>query len=325
VDAAERRLRRMRLAVLEQAALGEHAASGAACDFADVDLHEARESSSERRRRDLSSWLLFGRARVPPSGSVPNQVDAVLAGIGATVGDIDSLCDVARTKEQFNREFEFPDGWGGTRKGAGAKRKCERSGVSHARRAEFAARFPVHVTMKLKSGLPSLRRGSAHSLLIASFAATRERRDLRLVHYSIQSNHLHLLCEARGRSELARAIQALAVRIAKGLNALWKRAGALFADRYHDQILRTPREVRHALGYVLSNAAKHGLASAIGRPDPFSSGRWFDGWRAHARALDLPPSPLSRANTWLLSVGWSRHGPIEIAGARPRSSCNAHR
>jgi REP element-mobilizing transposase RayT len=179
---------------------------------------------------------------------------------------------------------------------------------------EFAARFPVHVTMKVKGGLPSLRRGSAHALLIASFAAMRGRSDFRLVHYSIQSNHLHLLCEARDHSVLARAIQSLAVRIARRLNALWKRAGKLFADRYHDHVLRTPREVRHALGYVLNNAARHGLAGAIGRPDPCSSGRWFDGWSA--RALDPPPRPLSRAKTWLLSVGWARHGPIEVAGVR---------
>ena len=229
---------------------------------------------------------------------------------------------MGQAKKRVRREFEFPNGWGGTRKGAGAKPKGERAGVPHAGREEFAARFPVHVTMKVKGGLPSMRRGSAHSVLIASFAATRGRADFRLVHYSIQSNHLHLLCEARDRGELARAIQGLAVRIAKRLNALWKRAGKLFADRYHAHVLRSPREVRHALSYVLNNAAKHGVAVAIGRPDPFSSGRWFDGWRGRASALDSPPSPLSRAKTWLLSVGWSLHGPIEIAGVQaPPAEC----
>jgi hypothetical protein len=153
-------------------------------------------------------------------------------------------------------------------------------------------------------------------LLIASLAAMRGRSDFRPVHYSIQSNHLHLLCEARDHGELARAIQSLAVRIARRLDALWKRAGKLLADRCHVHVLRTPREVRHAPGYVLDDAARHGLAGAIGRPGPYSSGRWFDGWRARARALDPLPSPLARAKTWLLSVGWARHGPIEVAGVR---------
>jgi REP element-mobilizing transposase RayT len=178
----------------------------------------------------------------------------------------------------------------------------------------FASRFPVHVTLKLRSGLPSLRRGSPHSVLIAAFAAMRGREDFRLVHYSIQSNHLHLLCEARDRGQLARGIQALATRIAKRLNSLWKRAGKLFADRYHDHVLHTPREACNALGYVLDNARRHGVELGFGGLDPFSSARWFDPWRNRLPALQAPPSPLSRAKTWLLSVGWSRGGSIECAG-----------
>jgi REP element-mobilizing transposase RayT len=245
---------------------------------------------------------------------VLNRVDKVFSKIRATARAIERLRDVTRAKKKSDQgAFEFPNGWGGRRRGAGAKPKGERAGVSHARRESFASRFPVHVTLKLKSGLPSLRRGSPHSVLIAAFAAMREREDFRLVHYSIQSNHLHLLCEARDRGQLARGIQALATRIAKRLNALWKRAGKLFADRYHDHVLHTPREARNALGYVLDNARRHGVELAFDRPDPYSSGRWFDAWRRQSLELGAPPSPLSRAKTWLLSVGWSRGGSIECA------------
>jgi REP element-mobilizing transposase RayT len=209
--------------------------------------------------------------------------------------------------------LEFPNHWGGRRKGAGGKPKGDRAGVSHARREDFPARFPVHITMKVKTGVPSLRCRDAHDVLLAIFAAMRERKDFRLVHYSIQSNHLHLLCEASDRGELARAMQSLATSIAKRLNSLWQRAGKLFADRYHDHVLKSPREVSHALRYVLNNAARHGIA--LGRSDPYSSGRWFDAWRARTSVLEPPPSPLSRAKTWLLSIGWSRHGPIECATA----------
>jgi REP element-mobilizing transposase RayT len=180
----------------------------------------------------------------------------------------------------------------------------------------LASRFPVHVTLKLRGGLPSLRGRRAYAVLFAAFGSMRERDDFRLVHFSVQSNHLHLLCEARDRRELARAIQSLAIRIAKRLNALWQRAGQLFADRYHDRILRTPREVRNALAYVLNNAIHHGVPIARGEPDPCSSGRWFDGWRGRVRASGRSPNPLSRARTWLLSTGWSRAGPIEHAVAR---------
>ena len=53
-------------------------------------------------------------------------------------------------------------------------------------------------------------------------------------------------------------MQGLLIRIAKGLNKLWMHKGSVFADRYHDRILRTPREVRSALAYVLQNARPPG-------------------------------------------------------------------
>ena len=93
--------------------------------------------------------------------------------------------------------------WGGKRKGAGRRPKGERAGVSHATRARLAARFPVHVTVRLKKGLPSLRRKSAHRVLGRAFAAGGERFGFRLIHYSIQSNHIHLLAEAEDRRALS--------------------------------------------------------------------------------------------------------------------------
>jgi REP element-mobilizing transposase RayT len=219
-------------------------------------------------------------------------------------------------RKKSQGSFDFPNGWGGRRKGAGRKPKGERAGVSHGQREALASRFPVHVTLKLKAGLPSLRRGSAHSTVIAAVAAMRERANFRLVHYSVQSNHVHLICEARDRRELSRGIQSLAIRIAKRLNRLWKRAGKLFADRYHDHILRTPREVRNALNYVLNNAAHHGIALAGDRPDPCSSGRWFDGWLGWSHQREPPLSPVACARTWLLSRGWLRYGRLELAVER---------
>jgi REP element-mobilizing transposase RayT len=168
--------------------------------------------------------------------------------------------------------------------------------------------------MKLRAGLPTLRSRRAFAVLAAAFAAMREREGFRLVQFSVQSNHMHLICEARDRTALSRGIQSLAIRVAKRLNSLWQRAGKLFADRYHDRILRTPREVRNALAYVLNNAAHHGVATPRGEPDPFSSGVWFSKWRAVGRRA-RDPSPLARARTWLLSVGWLRHGRIELASA----------
>ncbi len=205
-------------------------------------------------------------------------------------------------------EFGFAN-WGGKRKGAGRRPKGEKACVSHAKRATLASRFPVHVTMKLERGLPSLRQRPAFSVVRQAFARATGRFGFRLVHWSVQTNHVHLLVEAEDERALSRGMQGLGVRVARSLNVLWRRAGRVLADRYHARILHTPREVRNALRYVLANAHKHGVQLARGL-DPFSSGEDFDGWEGSCRKIcaDSASSLFGRARTWLLRVGWRRHG-----------------
>ena len=155
----------------------------------------------------------------------------------------------------------FRPGRGGARPGSGRKPKIPgQPGVDHRPRAPLAQRFPVHVTLKLHSGLPRLRSKPAYEALRAAFAAGCARNlsgQFRLCHYAVLNDHLHFLVEARDRATLTRGLQGLAIRIAKTLNKLWSHRGTVFADRYHDRILKTPREVRNALLYVLANGKKH--------------------------------------------------------------------
>jgi REP element-mobilizing transposase RayT len=163
-----------------------------------------------------------------------------------------------------------------------------------------------------------------------TFASACDRKTFRLVHYSIQANHAHLIVEADGPNALGRGMKALGARLARAANRVFDRSGPVLADRYHVRVLRTPREVRNALAYVLLNARRH--ASKAGRKlsrafqaDPASSGRWFDGWRfAIASASEAAglqrrqPRPVSPPKTWLLSLGWRDWGlldPAEVPGA----------
>src|SRR5262249_22714935 len=75
-------------------------------------------------------------------------------------------------------------------------------------------------------------------------------------HFSVQSDHIHLLVEADEPAALVRGMQGLAIRVAKSVNRALKRCGAVWADRFHARTLRTPREVRNALVYVLNNVKK---------------------------------------------------------------------
>ncbi len=235
--------------------------------------------------------------------------------------------------------FEFKSR-GGARKGAGRKPKGARAGIPHRSRAEHAASHPVQTTTRLRAGLPSLRRAREFVVLRRAIEAASARPEFRVVHHSIQSNHLHLIVEAKDRAALSLGMRALLVRIARALNRLWARCGSIFADRFHERALRTPTEVRNSLVYVLQNARKHGVFAH--GPDPYSSGPWFDGWDADVRFFEAQERQrasieevlrrgsrsasaaqsnasgtsaacrgLAGAVTWLLRVGWKRRGLLD--------------
>ena len=222
-------------------------------------------------------------------------------------------------------ELPFQRGtWGGRRPGAGRK-AGPNPAVRHLSREKFAGRFPCHVTLKVRRDLPNLRTGRTLREIERSFVEGRERGDFRVVHYSIQSDHAHFVVEANGREALGCGMKSLSARFARAVNRALGRSGRVLADRYHLRVLRTPREVRNALAYVLLNTRRHlaqrrGRAAVDGKAiDPASSGRWFDGWTrgSGVAARGHPQRTVAAARTWLLRVGWRRHGriaPTEIPG-----------
>ncbi len=171
--------------------------------------------------------------------------------------------------------------------------------------------------MRLNKGLPSLRRKNAYRVLTRAFAAGGERFGFRLIHFSIQSNHLHLLAEAENRRALARGMQGLSIRIARGLNRLWRRTAKVLADRYHDHILRTPTEVRNAIRYVLHNVQRHGIRF-VGGFDPFTSAGGQTIRMPLSRSWLLTPGLAARASTGLVPVpGGSSPLPLSTGRRRP--------
>jgi REP element-mobilizing transposase RayT len=151
--------------------------------------------------------------------------------------------------------------------------------------------------------------------------------DFRIVHFSLQGDHVHLLCEATNKITLARGVQGFQISAAKHLNRevsrqrTEKRRGQVFADRYHVESIDSVRQVRHALSYVLNNWRKHrqdretaGLYE--GRIDPFSSGVLFAGWKERTRPISIPPEyeapRVSAPQTWYLLEGYKRAVPISV-------------
>lgn len=183
--------------------------------------------------------------------------------------------------------------------------------------------YPLHVTLRLVEGVASLRRVTRVRSIRRSIQRAHKA-GFRVVQYAVMGNHLHLVVEASDRRRLARGMQGLKVRLARGLNKVLGRRGRLFRERYHVRALRTPREVRNHLGYVLNNlrrhAAQRGRSLARGWVDPFSSGPQFGGWAGRIRTDRrlVGEEVTAPAETWLLRVGWRRHGllsPDLVPGA----------
>ena len=190
----------------------------------------------------------------------------------------------------------------------------------HRLRERIVARVPVHVTIRLRRGIPTVRQPRFVRRFRASLAQACVRHGFRVVHYSIQRDHFHLLVEARNNRSIACGMKSVGARIGKLVNRLFQRSGKVLDGRYHLRPLRTPLEVRRALRYVLLNHRHHaarrrnsaGHAVPVS-PDPASSGRWFDGWRT----ATAPPNPadvreVAVARTWLMHIGWRRHGLIDL-------------
>ncbi len=210
---------------------------------------------------------------------------------------------------QLGLRLADPPTHGGARPGSGRKPTGDRAGVSHHGRPDVTRDTPVHATLCVLPHVWSLRSARSLAVIERALEGARTWREFRVVHFSVQGDHLHLVVEADGNRALSEGMQGLAVRLAKGLNRMMGRRGRVFADRFHAHVLETPSEVRNALAYVLLNHRSH--LARIGAPAPtsldrFSSAASFDGWKgSHRPELPRVTSP---AATWLLRAGWKRRG-----------------
>jgi REP element-mobilizing transposase RayT len=225
---------------------------------------------------------------------------------------------------------------GGKRRGAGRKPKAGHARERHEARPDFKPYHPLHVVMRVVSAVGSLRRREMYKAVrdASITAALRER--FRIVHVSLQRDHVHMLVEADDKAALGRGMQGFQISAARNINTALgdgrrRRRGKVFADRYHAEVITSPRQARHSIGYVLGNWRKHredqqGLASTW-LVDPFSTGILFPDWKEmEGRAWMWPmratydPLMVYRPRTWLLSEGWKLGGgPIsarDVPGKR---------
>jgi REP element-mobilizing transposase RayT len=217
---------------------------------------------------------------------------------------------------------------GGKRRGAGRPPKGPRAGSPHKERPDLHARYPVHVTLRVVGAVGNLRRRCVYQAIREATLTTALREDFRVVHVSIQRTHIHLLVEANDKAALASGMQGFQISAAKHLNATIskgkagpRRRGPVFPDRYHAEIITSPRQARHALSYVLNNWRRHQedrRAPMSGWTiDWFSTAAMFPGWVEYGDEAFLWRGPASyeplvvyQPRTWLLREGWGKAGSI---------------
>jgi REP element-mobilizing transposase RayT len=203
-------------------------------------------------------------------------------------------------------------GRGGARKGAGRKRRSLET-VGHCARPIVDGTHALHITVRVARGVWNLRSQRGFRAVRHALEQEKRRGELRIAHYTVQGNHLHLIAETSDRQTLTRRMQGFGARFARSVNAMMgRKRGRVIAERYHLHVLKTPRETRNAIRYVLLNHVKH--AGQAGRPgitvDPYSSGPWFAHWpegtpRVRWSLVNGDP-PLSEPCSWLLNTGWRR-------------------
>ncbi len=244
--------------------------------------------------------------------------------------------------------------------------KGARAGAPHKARPELERYQPVHVVLRVVKDIGSLRKRHMYKALREATIAVALRelayKDtgvFRIVHISIQRDHIHLIVEADHKLALSRGMQSFQISAAKHLNRAasvtrmeprlrgaaraaerdaraaraWRRSaeyrevmgqrrrGTVFPDRFHQEIITSPKQARRALAYVLNNWRKHREDqhdfSRAWRVDPYSTGVFFDGWKEREHELvympyrdEYQPMAVYLPKTWLLCEGWRRHGLV---------------
>jgi REP element-mobilizing transposase RayT len=194
-------------------------------------------------------------------------------------------------------QLELPaKGRGGRRPKAGRKRIHAKE-IAHRRRPSISPNLPLHVTVRMTDRVYNLRSRRSFRVIERALFANANRADARIVRFSVQGNHIHMLVEADDKRALSSSMRSLNIRIGRGLNRIMSSSGQVIAHRYHARPLRTPSEVRNAVGYVRHNYRHHAEQRDGLVPDSY-----VDPYSSDAPLTFRVPKP----TTWLLAEGWRR-------------------
>ena len=213
----------------------------------------------------------------------------------------------------------------------GRPKKKNNKASSHSSRPVISSKTPLHITIKLTSFFHCLRNKKMVQAFKRAVLLARSN-GLRIIHFSLQDNHAHLLIESESKELLSKGMQSFGITFSKNIQKVYTEETAIkaprqvYEERYHCHILTTVRETKNALSYVLRNSYRHGKTPTLA--DVYSSILLIEGqspwdklfgdkpanWEYYFQnLLDLEDfrsrlkELLDEPSSWLLRFGWLEH------------------
>jgi len=210
------------------------------------------------------------------------------------------------------KQLSIPETQPKKRKKGGGRKKIHPHDTNHLQRPTLG-KCPAHLTLRIKSFVPSLRTKKRFHFVQECLIFSQDLFGFRVIHFSVQTNHIHLLVEVDNNKQLERGMKSFSIRLAKKLNRELKRSGSIFAGRFDLRVLKSPIEVKRVLKYVLQNAAKHMKKQFYF--DCFSSSHYFLHWKklvGFEPRIPLYPQDwffmgtIRKPHFWLARAGWMK-------------------
>lgn len=140
-------------------------------------------------------------------------------------------------------------------KGAGRPAIHDR-GIRHIARDKVTKHTSLHLTIKIERLKAGLRNKDVLKQLHDSIKKARKI-GLRVIHYTLEFDHVHLLVEVDSNQQLAKGMQSFGISFSKGINKIKAQVGKVFKTRYHFRKLKSPNEIKNVIFYILGNSLKH--------------------------------------------------------------------
>lgn len=152
-------------------------------------------------------------------------------------------------------------------KGAGRKAVHDKS-IRHIRRERILKPTSMHLTIKVRENKADIKSKSILKALHHAIIRARLK-GIRVIHYTLEYNHVHLLVEAHCHTVMHRGMQAFGISFSKAINKIKQCGGTVYKHRHHIKKITSALQLKNVLTYIFHNGVHHKRSTTL--LDPFNS------------------------------------------------------